>query len=126
MAGATAGAGGVAGAGGEPEFAVVDPCSRQLQGIVGSSDVAQAVERNQWASPLSDIMRPAGEVPTVTSNTPLLEVQDKLAQGSSRVAAVYDGPFFQGLISTDDVRRVFRFISRGGSLTERASWKTSG
>ena len=111
--------------GGQPEFAVVDPYSRQLLGVVSSGDVARAVERNQWAVPLSDIMRPAGEVPTVTSNTPLLEVQDKLTQGSSRVAAVYDGPFFQGLISADDVRRVFGFISRGGSPAEGAAWKTS-
>ena len=112
--------------GDRPDFAVVDPYSRQLLGVVSSSDVARAVERDQWASPMSDIMRPAGEVPKVTPNTPLLEVQDKMEAGSSRVAAVYDGPFFQGLISTDDVRRVFLFISRGGSAAGRALGKTSG
>ncbi len=112
--------------GDRPDFAVVDPYNRQLLGVVSSSDVARAVERDQWASPMSDIMRPAGEVPKVTPNTPLLEVQDKMEAGSSRVAAVYDGPFFQGLISTDDVRRVFLFISRGGSAAGRALGKTSG
>jgi Zn-dependent protease len=106
--------------GDRPDFAVVDPYNRQLLGVVSSSDVARAVERDQWASPMSDIMRPAGEVPKVTPNTPLLEVQDKMEAGSSHVAAVYDGPFFQGLISTDDVRRVFLFISRGGSAAGRA------
>jgi Zn-dependent protease len=112
--------------GDRPDFAVVDPYNRQLLGVVSSSDVAQAVERDQWASPMSDIMRPAGEVPKVTPNTPLLEVQDKMEAGSSRVAAVYDGPFFQGLISTEDVRRVFLFISRGGSAAGRALGRTSG
>jgi Zn-dependent protease len=112
--------------GDRPDFAVVDPYNRQLLGVVSSGDVARAVERDQWASPMSDIMRPAGEVPKVTPNTPLLEVQDKMEAGSSRVAAVYDGPFFQGLISTDDVRRVFLFISRGGSAAGRALGRTSG
>jgi len=106
--------------GNQPDFAVVDPFSRQLLGIVSSSDVTQAVERNQWYSPMSDIMRPAGDVPRVTPNTSLLELQDKLERGSSRVAAVYDGPFFQGLISLEDIRHVFQFLAR------RPAWKTSG
>jgi Zn-dependent protease/CBS domain-containing protein len=112
--------------GDRPNFAVVDPYSRQLLGVVSSSDVARAVERDRWARPLSDIMRPAGEVPRVTRSTPLLEVQDKMESGASRVAAVYDGPFFQGLISADDVRRVLMFISRGGSAARRALGRTSG
>jgi Zn-dependent protease/CBS domain-containing protein len=112
--------------GDRPDFAVVDPYSRQLLGVVSSSDVARAVERDGWARPLSDIMRPAGEVPRVTRSTPLLEVQDKMESGASRVAAVYDGPFFQGLISTDDVRRVLLFISRGGSAARRALGRMSG
>lgn len=107
-----------------PDFAVVDPYSRQLLGVVSSSDVAQAVEGDRWYSPMSDIMRPAERVPRVTTNTPLSELQDILAQASSRVAAVYDGPFFQGLISLDDVRRVFYFMSRGGSATGRLAWET--
>ena len=66
----------------------------------------------------------AGRAPAeVTPNTPLSEVNDQLAEASSRVAAVYDGPFFQGLISTDDVRRVFQFLSRGGSA--RPTWGVS-
>jgi CBS domain-containing protein len=106
------------------DFAVVDPFSRQLLGVVSSSDVARAVDRKQWSSPLSDVMRPAERLPRVTPNTPLSEVQDQMAEASSRVAAVYDGPFFQGLISTDDVRRVFQFLSRGGSVGP--TWEASG
>ncbi len=112
--------------GDQPDFAVVDPFSRQLLGIVSSGDVTQAVERSQWNRPMSDIMRPAGDVPRVTPNTSLLELQDKLEHGSSRVAAVYDGPFFQGLIGLDDIRRVFRFLARGGSMAGRPAWETSG
>ncbi len=111
--------------GNQPDFAVVDPFSRQLLGIVSSGDVTRAVERNQWHSPMSEIMRPAGDVPRVTPNTSLLELQDKLEHGSSRVAAVYDGPFFQGLISLEDVRRVFQFLARGGSMARRPATSPS-
>ena len=76
--------------------------------------MTEAVERKQWQSRMSDIMRPASDVPRVTPNMSLLELQDKLEGGSSHVAAVYDGPFFKGLISLDDVRRVFQFLARGG------------
>jgi Zn-dependent protease/CBS domain-containing protein len=112
--------------GDRPDFAIVDPFSRQLLGVVSSSDVARAVERDQWSSPLSAIMRPAERLPRVAPHTPLSEVQEQLAEASSRVAAVYDGPFFQGLISLEDVRRVFRFVSRGGSAASRSSWETTG
>ncbi len=111
--------------GNQPDFAVVDPFSRQLLGIVSSGDVTRAVERNQWHSRMSEIMRPAGDVPRVTPNTSLLELQDKLEHGSSRVAAVYDGPFFQGLISLEDVRRVFQFLARGGSMARRPATSPS-
>jgi Zn-dependent protease len=106
-------------------FAVVDPYSHQLLGVVHSSEVAHAMERGQWHQPMSEIMQPVQNVPTVTLNTTLAEVQDRLAAASSRVAAVYDGPLFQGLISLDDIYRVFRFLSRGGSAAQRTAWGTS-
>jgi CBS domain-containing protein len=112
--------------GDRPDFAIVDPHSRQLLGIVSSSDVAQAVERDQWYSSMAEIMRPAAHVPRVTLNTTLSDVQEELAEASSRVAAVYDGPSFQGLISLDDVRRAFLFLSRGGTVPRRPAWETTG
>jgi CBS domain containing-hemolysin-like protein len=108
-----------------PDFAVVDAYSHQLLGVVHSSEVARAMERGQWHQPMTEIMQPVQNVPTVTLNTTLAEVQDRLAAASSRIAAVYDGPLFQGLISLDDVYRAFRFLSRGGSATQRTAWGTS-
>jgi stage IV sporulation protein FB len=93
----------------QPDFAVLDPYSRQFLGVVHGGDVARAMERNQWYSHLAEIMQPAQRVPAVTLNTPLSEVEEKLARASSRVAAVYDGPFFRGLISREDVYRAFRY-----------------
>ena len=111
--------------GDRPDFAIVDPHSRQLLGIVSSSDVTRAVERNQWYASMAEIMRPAAHVPIVSVNTLLSDVQEELAEASSRVAAVYDGPSFQGLISLDDVRRAFLFLSRGGSVPGRPAWETT-
>jgi Zn-dependent protease len=106
-------------------FAVVDPYSHQLLGVVYGSEVARAMQRGQWHQPMTEIMQPVQNVPTVTLNTTLAEVQDRLAAASSRVAAVYDGPLFQGLISLDDVYRAFRFLSRGGSAAQRTAWGAS-
>lgn len=109
-----------------PDLAVLDPYSRQLLGVVSSGDVARAMERGQWGQRLVEIMRPVQQVPAVTPNTTLAEVQDKLAAAASRVAAVYDGPSFRGLISLDDVHRVFQFLSRSGPAVGRKAWGTSG
>lgn len=105
----------------QPDFAVLDPYSRQFLGVVHRGDVARAMDRNQWYSRLAEMMQPARLVPAVTLNTPLSEVEEKLAQASSRVAAVYDGPFFRGLISREDVYRALHFLARGGAPRRPAS-----
>jgi Zn-dependent protease len=109
-----------------PDFAVLDPHTRQLLGVVHRDDVARAMQRGQWQRPVSEIMGPVQSVPSVTLSSTLAEVQDKLAAASSRIAAVYDGPFFQGLISLYDVQRAFQFLSRSGQLGQRLGWETPG
>jgi Zn-dependent protease len=106
---------------GQPDFAVLDPDSHQFLGVVHRGDVTRAVEHNQWYRRLTEMMQPARLVPAVTLNTPLSEVDEKLAQASSRVAAVYDGPFFRGLISREDVYRALRFLARGAAAQRPAS-----
>lgn len=109
------------------DFAVLDPQSRQLLGVVQRADVARALKHGQWQRSMAELMRPVQNVPSVTLHTNLAEVQDKLADASSRIAAVYDGPFFQGLISLEDVQRAFQFLARGGGYTgQRLGWETSG
>lgn len=109
-----------------PDFAVLDPFSRQLLGVATGDDIARAMEQGQWLRRVDEIMRPARQVPAVDLHTPLSEVQEKLAQMPSRVAAVYDGFHFRGLISGEDIYRVFRFLSRTGSAGQRLAWKMNG
>lgn len=108
-----------------PDYAVVDPYSRQLLGVVSSDDVARAMGRGQWHQRMTEIMQPIQNVPTVTLSTTLSEVQEKLTAASSRVAAVYDGHLFQGLISLEDLYRVFRFLSRSGPTAQQTAWGAS-
>jgi Zn-dependent protease/CBS domain-containing protein len=107
-----------------PDFAVIDPLGRQLVGVATADDIARAMERGRWSVTVGNIMRPASEVPAVNFNTPLSEVHDKLTSVSTRVAAVYEGLHFRGLISLDDISRVFRFVSRGGVPGQQMAWGT--
>jgi Zn-dependent protease/CBS domain-containing protein len=108
----------------QPDFPVLDPLTGQLLGIASHQRVAQAMEQGHWRSRIADIMQQARNVPTIALTATLDEVQDKLAQTSSRVAAVYDGLNFRGLVSLDDISRVFQLLSRGGSA-RRIGWQPS-
>lgn len=105
-----------------PDFAILDPVSGQLLGVATRNNVVQAMERGLWSQHVSEIMQHARNIPIVALNAPLDEVQDKLTQTSSRIAAVYDGLHFHGLITLDDIYRAFRRLSQNGSLTPRMGW----
>lgn len=106
----------------QPDFPVLDPATGQLLGVASHRSVAQAMEQGRWRSRIADIMQQARHVPTIALTATLDEVQDKLAQTSSRVIAVYDGLHFRGLVSLEDVYRVFQFLSRSGSAG-RIGWQ---
>jgi len=107
----------------QADFAVLDPASGQLLGVTTSHNVARAMEQGRWRSGVVDIMQQARNVPTIALNASLDELQEKLVQTSSRVAAVYDGLYFRGLISLEDVYRVFQFLSQSGSSRRRIGWQ---
>lgn len=112
----------------QPNFAVLDPASGELMGVASSSSVVQAMRHGRGYSQITDVMQHARNVPSVAFNATLDEVQDKLAQTSSRVAAVYDGLHFRGLIGLDDIARTFHFLSRSGTSTSprRVGWDAAG
>lgn len=109
----------------QPDFAVLDPQTGQLLGVTTGRSVAEAMEQGHWRKHISDIMQQAGHVPVINLNATLDEAQDKLAANSNRVAAVYEGLHFRGLISMDDIYRVFNFLSRSGLNQRRVSWQAS-
>jgi Zn-dependent protease/CBS domain-containing protein len=107
----------------QPDIPVLDPLSGQLLGVASRHTVAQAMEQGRWRSRIAEVMQQARSVPSIALNASLDEAQDKLAQTSSRVAAVYDGLNFRGLLSLDDIYRVFQFFSRSGASARRVGWQ---
>jgi Zn-dependent protease len=110
----------------QPTFAVLDPASGDLLGIASGSRVTRALNQGQWSRPVSEIMQHPHNVPVVALNAPLDEVQEKLTETSSRVAAVYDGLSFKGLITLDDIYRALRFLSGKEMAKPSIRWQTSG
>jgi Zn-dependent protease/CBS domain-containing protein len=107
----------------QPDIPVLDPLSGQLLGVVSRHTVAQAMEQGRWRSRIAEVMQQARSVPSIALNASLDEAQDKLTQTSSRVAAVYDGLNFRGLLSLDDIYRVFQFFSRRGASARPVGWQ---
>lgn len=109
----------------QDDFVVMDPVNGELMGVLSSSKVMQALQQGQWHRRVSEIMEQVRHIPTVAVNASLDEVQDQLSQNSSRVAAVYDGLHFKGLISLDDIYRAFRLLSQEAGNRRRVGWQTA-
>lgn len=105
----------------QPNYAVLDPVSGQLLGVATSQGVSEAMQRGQWHKQITDVMHHAKHIPTIALTATLDEVQDKLADASSQFVAVYDGLNFKGVITNNDIYRVFRFMSQGGHPLRLAS-----
>ncbi len=110
----------------QPNVAVLDPASGALLGIANGHKLTQALSQGQWYRRVSEIMEQPQQLPIVAINAPLDEVQEKLAETSSRVAAVYDGLSFKGLITMEDIYRALRFLSRNEPARQSIRWQTLG
>jgi Zn-dependent protease len=103
----------------QPNFAVLDPVNGEFLGVATSNGVVQAMRRGEWHRRITEIMHHARTVPKIALNAPLAEVHDLLAGASHQVVAVYDGLHFRGLLTAQDISRVFYFLSRGGGTAYR-------
>jgi Zn-dependent protease len=110
----------------EPDLVVLDPHSGQLLGVASRSRILQALRQGQWYQRITDIMQHAQHIPVVAITATLDEVQDKLGQTSGQVAAVYDGFKFKGLISMNDVYRVFKILSQRPAGSRPMGWEMAG
>ena len=110
----------------QDDFVVMDPASGQFLGVLTNSNLMQAIQHGQWYRQVSELMQHARQIPTVAITAPLDEVQDKLSATSSRVAAVYDGLHFRGLITLEDLYRAVRLLSRSGGRGQQIRWQSAG
>ena len=110
----------------QADFVVLDPASGQFLGVATNGSIMQAMQQGQWYRRVSEIMHHARHIPTVAIGTTLEEVQDKLAESSSRVVAVYDGLHFRGLITMEDIYRTVRLLSQPGTGRRDFGWRAMG
>mgnify|MGYP000150339360 CR=1 FL=1 len=87
----------------QPDFAVLG--GRELLGVVTREDVLRYLESGGPDTWVQVIMRP--DVVRVQAHSTLDEVRQALSEAEQRIAAVYDGPVYLGLVSLDDIHEAF-------------------
>ncbi|MCB0192047.1 MAG: site-2 protease family protein [Anaerolineae bacterium] len=103
----------------QTNFAVLDPADGQFLGVATSGRISEAMQSGQWHRRITEVMDHAKTIPTIALSTTLDEVQDKLAEASTQFVAVYDGLHFKGVITTNDIYRVFQFLSQSGYASQK-------
>jgi Zn-dependent protease/predicted transcriptional regulator len=90
----------------QPDFAVL--FGKKLLGIVTREDVMRALASQPADLYVSEIMK--REVVNLDANLNLDEAREQLGEQGARVAAVYDGENFLGLISMEDIQEAFSVL----------------
>ncbi|MEM7343510.1 MAG: site-2 protease family protein [Chloroflexota bacterium] len=103
----------------QADFAIVDAINGDLLGITNGKTIAQALAEGHWYRRITEVMQHAPTIPTVHPSMPLGDVQEKLTEKSKRVAAVYDGINFRGLISLDDIYLAFNMMPKNGGFAQQ-------
>lgn len=91
----------------QPDFAVVQ--NGRLLGVVTREDALRWVAANRYDVFVTEIMNE--HFPRLDARMPLDEVQQSLAESEARVAAVFDGDGYVGLISREDLARVYSVLA---------------
>lgn len=90
----------------QPDFAVL--FGKKLLGIVTREDVMRALATQPDDLYVSEVM--VREVVKLDANLTLDEAREQMAERSVRVAAVYEGENFLGLISMEDIQEAFSVL----------------
>jgi len=90
----------------QPDFAVTN--GRSVLGIVTRDDVVRALAQDGRDVPVTTLMHP--EPLRVSAHESLERVRELLAERGARVAAVYDGPAYLGLVSAEDIAEAYALL----------------
>lgn len=91
----------------QPDFAIVN--GHDLLGVVTRAEVTRALSTGVGDVPIGQVMTQT-PVPRVQADQTLEQVRETLAERGARVAAVYDGPQFLGLVSAEDIEEAFALL----------------
>ncbi|MDW8396763.1 MAG: site-2 protease family protein [Anaerolineae bacterium] len=103
----------------QPDFAVMQ--GSRLLGIITREDVMLALSSRPDDCYVTEIMQ--REFLQVDANKTLDEVRQLMTERGARLAAVFDGPNYLGLISIEDISEAFAvlsFLERQQQLRQRA------
>lgn len=90
----------------QPDFAVL--FGKKLLGIVTREDVLRALATQPHDLYVSEVMM--RDVVKLDANLTLDEAREQMSEQDVRVAAVYDGENFLGLISMEDIQEAFSIL----------------
>jgi Zn-dependent protease/predicted transcriptional regulator len=90
----------------QPDFAVL--FGKKLLGIVTRDDVMRSLASQPYDLYVSEVMM--RDFVKLDANLTLDEARDQMAEKNVRVAAVYDGENFLGLISMEDIQEAFSIL----------------
>jgi Zn-dependent protease len=98
----------------QPDFAVVR--GRELVGVVSREHVLRALAGGSEDVSVTEVM--VRGVPRLSVHTTLDAVTARMEDAQSRVAAVYDGGGFLGLVSAEDIAEVYMIL---GAMRQNTS-----
>lgn len=107
----------------QQDFAVLRGGSALL-GVVVRDRVLEALEKYDSDPSVTEIM--TRDIPLVDARLSLEEVRQKIGDCEAQVAAVFDGPRFLGLVSSDDIREAFAVLSFVGRQNQRRAQQGAG
>lgn len=93
----------------QPDFAVVH--RGQLQGIVTREDVIRWLSQNSYDVFVTEIMEEPTRVLKVQADGSLDDVRQRMNESQNRVAAVYEGDAFLGLVSAEDIAEAMYILT---------------
>jgi Zn-dependent protease len=91
----------------QPDFAVTDGRDGLL-GVVTRGDVIGALSRGSGDVPVAQVMHPPAV--RVSADQTLEQVRETLDSQNQRLAAVYDGPHYLGLVSREDIDEAYAIL----------------
>jgi Zn-dependent protease/CBS domain-containing protein len=102
----------------QPDFAVIDGRDKLL-GVVTRGDVIRALSQGTGDVSVGQVMNPPAL--RVSADQTLEQVREALGEAGQRLAAVYDGDHFLGLVSREDIDEAYAVLQfTDGSSTSRA------
>jgi Zn-dependent protease/predicted transcriptional regulator len=94
----------------QTDFAVFD-LGGSFIGVLTRARLIHALREQGPDARVVDVMLPAAEIPVCAPDTSLADVWEKMTTSGKRVAAVFEGHKFLGLITLDDIAEVLHVLA---------------